>query len=64
MIQISFCGKASLCLKGAEADRCSNGTIEITNGDRNARWISDEERLDGFQNLVPGHRLIEDTLRA
>jgi hypothetical protein len=51
-------------LKGAEADRCSDGAIDITNGNRNARWISDEERLTGFQNLILGHWLIERTLRA
>jgi len=54
-------GKTPLCLKGAEADRCA---IEITNGDRNARWISDEERLTGFQSLILGHWLIERTLGA
>ena len=57
-------GKTPLCLKGAEADRCSDGAIDITNGDRNALWMSDEERLNGFQNLVLGHWLIERTLRA
>jgi hypothetical protein len=62
MIQISFQGKTPLCLKGAEA--CSDSPIDIPNGDRNARRISDEERLNGFQNLVLGHWLIERALRA
>jgi hypothetical protein len=55
--------KTALCLKGAEADRCNDVAIDLTNGDRNAPRISDEERLNGFQNLVLGHWLIERAVR-
>jgi hypothetical protein len=62
MIQISFLREKPRCV--SKALRRTDVATVRSKGDRNALWMSDEERLNGFRNLVLGHWLVERTLRA